>query len=329
MKTKTDFKILELVKKQGQIRVHDLILELNLSPVAIHKQLKKLLLAGKIRKIGHPPLVFYRLKEEDSLARQPFPEKAKKTINRHYLYVSPRGEIRVGTEGFWSWLKATGQEKQALRLAERFSQVRFQANKFFNPQGWLEVTPKLKTTFKSIWADRLLCLDWYSLPEFGKTRLGQLVLHAKQAQNRELINQLVKETRPLVLKIIKAYRIDTVAFVPHTVPRKLQFLPEYRRGLRLILPEIKLVKVVSGKVIVAQKTLAKLEERVINARETIFIAGQKPERPKRILLIDDAVGSGATINETGKKLKEAGLAKVVIGFALVSSFKGFDVLREI
>lgn len=329
MKTKTGAFILDLIKKQSQIRVHDLILELNLSPVAVHKQLKKLLEAGKIRKIGRPPLVFYRLNEAVLVNQLILPPEEAKIINRHYLYVSPLGEVQSGVIGFWSWLKASGQEKQALRLAKRFSVVRLQANKFFNRQGWLDVTPKLKSTFQKIWADRLLCLDWYSLPEFGKTRLGQLVLHAKQSQNQSLINQLVKETQPLILKIINILKIEAVAFVPHTVPRKLQFLPEYRRGLKLGLPEIDLVKAASGKVMVAQKTLARLEERIINARETIFLAKGKTGKYGQVLLIDDAVGSGATINETAKKLKEVGLAKSVIGFTLVSSFKGFDVLREI
>jgi len=48
-----------------------------------------------------------------------------------------------------------------------------------------------------------------------------------------------------------------------------------------------------------------------------------------VLLIDDAVGSGATLNETAKKLKLSGMAKKVIGFAIVGSMKGFEVIREV
>jgi predicted amidophosphoribosyltransferase len=49
----------------------------------------------------------------------------------------------------------------------------------------------------------------------------------------------------------------------------------------------------------------------------------------RILLIDDAVGSGATINETACKIKMRKMADEVIGFAVVGSFKGFDVIQEV
>ncbi len=50
---------------------------------------------------------------------------------------------------------------------------------------------------------------------------------------------------------------------------------------------------------------------------------------KNILLIDDAVGSGATMNETAKQIKNKGIAKKIIGIAITGSFKGFDVISEV
>ena len=49
-----------------------------------------------------------------------------------------------------------------------------------------------------------------------------------------------------------------------------------------------------------------------------------------VLLIDDAVGSGATLNETAKQMRERGMVKgQIIGLAIVGSYKGFDVISEI
>jgi predicted amidophosphoribosyltransferase len=41
------------------------------------------------------------------------------------------------------------------------------------------------------------------------------------------------------------------------------------------------------------------------------------------------VGSGATLNQIAQKIKEKGIAKSVVGLAVVGSFKGFDVITDI
>jgi len=50
---------------------------------------------------------------------------------------------------------------------------------------------------------------------------------------------------------------------------------------------------------------------------------------RKILLIDDAIGSGSTMHETAAKLKQLRPDAEIIGLALVGSFKGFDVIREV
>ena len=80
-------------------------------------------------------------------------------------------------------------------------------------------------------------------------------------------------------------------------------------------------------VIVPQKTLNKLEDRIENAKRTIMVDDTK--KFKTVLLIDDALGSGATINETAKKIKNQGLADTIIGLAITGSFSGFEVISEV
>ena len=50
---------------------------------------------------------------------------------------------------------------------------------------------------------------------------------------------------------------------------------------------------------------------------------------KNVLLIDDAVGSGSTLNQIAGKIKNKQLAQKVIGLAIVGSFKGFDVITDV
>ncbi len=116
-----------------------------------------------------------------------------------------------------------------------------------------------------------------------------------------------------------------MAWVPHSIPRKTLFLPLFKKLLNLELPEIKLIKVYSGGIPVAQKSLSKLEDRITNAKETILIKSA-PNKANKVLIIDDALGSGATMNEIALKIENKLHPKLIFGYAVVGSYKGFDVL---
>jgi predicted amidophosphoribosyltransferase len=47
------------------------------------------------------------------------------------------------------------------------------------------------------------------------------------------------------------------------------------------------------------------------------------------LILDDAIGSGATINEIAKKVKDKKVAQHVVGLAITGSYKGFEVISEL
>lgn len=329
MITDTRNRILEYIRIHKQARAHDLIKVFGISQVAVHKQLKNLLNKDEVSKVGKPPLVFYIPKEKKEATLDNVSDRIKKIIDKNYLYISPIGALLYGLEGFANWAKAINEEKRLQKLANEYVNALGNVKKYFKANGWIDATEKLKNTFKEIYADRLLYADFYSLPKFGKTKLGQLVLYAKQSQNRELINQISTLVKPLIEKIIEEFSITAVAFIPPTVPRSLQFMNELKSTLNLKLPNIELAKVTAGEVVVAQKTLSRLEERIINARNTIFTKNNKGVY-HNVLLIDDAAGSGSTFNETAKKLRGiTGGKNKIVAFAIVGSFKGFDVIKEV
>jgi predicted amidophosphoribosyltransferase len=74
--------------------------------------------------------------------------------------------------------------------------------------------------------------------------------------------------------------------------------------------------------------LNKLDDRIENARNTLIV--EDNEQCENILLIDDAVGSGATLNETAAQIKSKKICRgKIIALAITGSFKGFDVISEI
>ena len=104
-------------------------------------------------------------------------------------------------------------------------------------------------------------------------------------------------------------------------------MKELEKQLALPIRTLSVTKI-KTEITVPQKTLLKLEDRIENAKRTIIVEDKKEY--KNVLLIDDAVGSGATMNETAKQIKNINLVSgEVIGLAITGSFKGLDVISEV
>ena len=116
--------------------------------------------------------------------------------------------------------------------------------------------------------------------------------------------------------------------MPHSIPREISSLKEFRRFLALPYRCSTVDKLFSGKAPIAQKSLSKLADRIENTNNTIFLR-EENYHAKRVLVIDDAVGSGATLNAIAYKLKIQAKTEFVCGFTVTGSLKGFDVISEI
>lgn len=332
MKTKTRGKILDYINSHGQARAYDLQKALEISNVAIHKQLRKLLDDKLLKREGTPPLVFYSLPSEVSLKTkvEELPKETKAIIEENFLSITPYGKLLFGEEGFFYWANNYQSKKPPETIAYEYLMLIKQQRRNFTKEGWIDATFRLKDSFKEVFIDHLLFEDIYSYKIFGRTKLAKLTMYAKQTGAKGLIDKISVSARPLVERIIKKYSVEAVVFIPPTVPRPLQFMDEFESKLNLPLPVIELVKVVPGDIPIPQKTLSTLEERVINARSSIYLKNTEEKHYGNILLIDDVVGSGASFNESARKLKLAQIGnKRIIAFALVGNLKGYDVVREI
>lgn len=320
-------KLLEIIKNKERVTPSQLVDFLHISKQAVHRQLKGLVEKGKIIKIGKAPKVYYVLIEEKkapALIESKINSKTKKIINQNYLIITPSGEMKKGIEGFAYWCQKNNSE--IAKTAEEYVGTLEKYDKF-KSKNLINGLGKIKATFKKVNVTELYYLDFYSIERFGKTQLGQLLLYSKQSQNKELIRELVEAIKPKIISLIRAKKIDVVAFVPPTVKREIQFMKELEKDLNLHVGLARIVKIKTP-VIVPQKTLNKLEDRIENAKKT-FIFDEKKEF-KNLLIIDDAVGSGATINEIAGKIRETGSVKnKIIGLAITGSFKGFDVISEV
>lgn len=322
----TKQKIINFIKDRGQVTAKEIVDEIGITRQALFRHhLNKLVEAKIIEKRGKSPKVFYSIKEEQE-PRQSFsiPKEYIEKIEDNYLIITSSGEEKRGIEGFVYWCEKNNLsiEKTAKEYIDTLKKYeKYKINEF------IDGTEKFNNSFKEVFLDKVFYLDFYSIERFGKTKLGQVLLYAKNSQDKRLIKELVLEIKPKIEKIIKEFNIDGVGFIPPTVKREVQLMREIQKQLKLKIRIIEISKIKTD-IIVPQKTLNKIEDRIENAQKTISV--EENTIFSNILLIDDAVGSGATFNETARKIRKKGICEnKIIGLAITGSFKGFDVISEV
>ena len=322
----TKDKIIQLIKENQQQSVKDLANTLDISPSMVHRHLKTLLDKNILRKIGRAPKVFYTIAEQTNPINNNFHISANITevIDDNFLFITPDGKKTPGINGFIQWCLKRNFDptKKAIEYVEMY-------NKYtsLKHSGLISGQQKLQSTFQNnTCLNDVFYVDFYAWEIFGKTKLGQLLLYSKQNQNKKLIKEVTSIIKTSLLDLLKEKNITAVGFIPPTIKRELQFMKAFEEFLNLQLPTIKIEKI-KTEIITPQKTLNKLPDRIENANNTMVVTEKKFY--KNILLIDDAIGSGATLNQVACKIKNKQLAEKIYGFAITGSMKGFDVISEI
>jgi len=324
-----EYQIVNYLKTNQEASVSEMQEKMGVSRQMLHRILNRMLEEGYLQKLGRPPKVFYRLSQVSAGKKSSmlsFSDDEINFLNEHFLIITEIGKRLEGVEAMRTWC-----ERQKLPLektAREFITTEKKYLKYFLPNGFINGTNKLINTngFDAIAIDDLFYCDFYAIERFGKTRLGTLLHFAKQGQNRQLMQEIILQTKEKVEFLIKEKKVEAVGYIPPTIRRQLQFMSVLQKGFNFPLPHLNLVKV-TGDIPVPQKALNKIEDRIANARASIVV--KETRHFDKILLIDDAVGSGATMNETAAKLKQKSVAQKIFGIAITGSFKGFDVIQEV
>lgn len=321
-------KILNFIKENDKVSVKELTEVLPIGRIMIHRHLNNLIREGQIEKVGMPPKVYYSVNKE----RKPnkiiynISPNIIKIIGDNFTLLKPEGIEIEGFDGFVEWCndrkyKVKTMATQYVGLVKEYDN--------FKKEGFINATQKLTSTFnkESQFLDELYYLYPYSFPIFGKTKMGQWLFHAKQTQNKELMKRVINIVAPQIENLIKIKEIDSVAFVPPTLPRNIQFMSELQNYLKINLPIVKIEKVRTP-ILIQQKGLREISDRIKNAEETMVVKNRNTNYQK-ILLIDDFTGSGSTLNIIAGKIKKQKISNEVIGLTITGSMKGFEVIKEV
>jgi len=319
--------ILQILKDKGEVRIAELVERTYASRQMVHRVVKKLIANGQIIKIGSAPRTFYKIRTKiQKLHVSTLAQEETDYLEEHFILITETGSKLTGSEAFYIW--CLRRKLPFEKTVNEYIHTSQKYQKYVHPHGLISGLDKLKGTkaFDHIGLDEMYYLDFYAIERFGKTKLGTLLHFAKQGQNRKLMDEIIEIIGNRVYNFVMEQSIEAVAYIPPTIKREIQIMKVLEQKLNLPLPHIKLVKV-TGDIAVPQKALNKIEDRISNARFSIMV--QESREFENILLIDDAVGSGATLNETAIKLKSSKVAVTTTGLAITGSFKGFEVIHEI
>lgn len=326
---KSKEKIIQLFESKKELSVTDIVNEISVSKQMVHLVLNDLVENNFLEKIGRTPKTIYKIKvaaDIKSTSTANISIDTQRFLQENFILITEVGQLLQGISAFQNWC-----EKRKLPLEktiDEFILTKDKYNKYSDHNGFISGLEKLKNTkgYNKINLDELLYLDFYAIERFGKTALGTILHYAKQGQNKMLMKLLIEEIQLKINTILSVYKIDAIAYVPPTIKRETQLMKVLTNGLKINLPSIQIQKI-GGIIPVPQKSLNKIDERINNAENTFVIKGNVSYNT--ILLIDDAVGSGATLNQIAGKIKTKQLAKTVIGLAIVGSYKGFDVITDL
>ncbi len=325
MKESTRKWILEFIEKKQPVRPVDIIDAAWLSEVRVHAILNYLLKENLITRFWSRPRVYYEIasKNDETVS---FSRSEEQLLKEKYLYIDARWKRYSSVQWFMQWCKKWNHNPQKkikdyLQIMEYTDSLRWTCW-LINAYDWFSKKindPQL---------DILLFLDIYQVMEFWKSKLASLAYYAKQSQSQALVKEVINLTKEKITCLQSENDFDAVCFIPRSIPRELQLMKELKRWWKIELPNVLLEKAMRD-IIVPQKSLKNTKERILNARETILV-WKNNWKYNHVLLIDDFVWSGWTMNESARKLRDAGIAKRITWLSLVWNIDmKYEVIKEI
>lgn len=302
------------------------------SKPTIFTHLKKLTNSWKLKKQWSTPNVQYiPVFKETQRKFIDIPVAIQNMLSNEWYQIARDGKELQWVDGFVD--RCATRDNEPISASHRRYQ-HIQHIESITTKYWIDATRKLH----DYWNELLTHL-WYwaifALPEFGKTRQWTSMEIAKTHPNSATFQLLLEENIHFIQTIVQSYNIQAVAFAAPTAKRSLQIMKFLENHVppRVNLPVLPVIKL--PWFFPAQKTLKKREDRIANATNS-FAIPIVTHTYERVLIIDDAVWSGATLVEIARKIIQKNTTTTCYAFSLVWTANGilsgvntFEVLAAV
>lgn len=224
---------------------------------------------------------------------------------------------------------------------ERFFGVFLTLLQYTSPEWFYDATNKLisldsdyKECDERMWIDTLT-YTWIDKIDAHKTHAYDTMEQIKEFQDESLITAFYTQRFWKQFKqLIKRLDIDSILVIPNNVTRKISFNAYIQERLQKELPKLTYISTLTNSFPgrKPQKKVTGMCKRMENADKLFQIDPSlfPNKNIHNVLVIDDVVGSGATMNMVIKKLKKHLPDVTCHGFALLGSYrKWFDVVTGI
>lgn len=194
------------------------------------------------------------------------------------------------------------------------------------------LTPEYKTCKEKIVLDSLHYTGLDKIDNI-KSTMYQTMESIKEFQDRKEIENFYKEVFTKDFEeLIHHYTIDTIIVIPNSVWRKISFNEYIEKKLKKTFSTIPFITVKTN-VFPGRRPQKKIHgicKRIENATKLFDIVDIPNKQAKNILLIDDVLWSGATMNTIAKKIKAKVPTAQLHGYSILGSYrKWFDVVSGI
>ena len=202
----TKQQVFEYIQENTAVTPHQLAIHFQLSRAMLHRHLKELLVANKIKKQGSAPRVYYSILDPKIVLPEiEFGQEISSAFEQNFLYFQADGAILRGTDGFKEW--CIKRKVSIQKTAQDYIKTLNKYKKYYNETGFIDGSLKMQKTFSEVFLDKTYYLDFYAIERFGKTKLGSLLLYAKQTQNLKLMQEIAKIIKNPLLKLIQSEKI--------------------------------------------------------------------------------------------------------------------------